>query len=537
MKKKSLPADFFRKKTGPGTRAKKQVGTLFSQAGGVLFCAAFFLWPAAASAAEAPAGGYAPIAWPFYLGGALLFVLAVLGVLAVFWGQRHRKMAAQCQEQAKEGERLRRMDSLTGLYNRVSFIEEADAWLTGLYQTDKIGAIFYIDLGNFTLINNSFGARTADLILKSCGMTMKRFAGKEGFAGRINGDDFALCLPENTGIAQITQVAEGLASTLSKPIFVNNNSIVLNCHIGVLLVNEAFTARFLHTEDLLARGRLALINQKRLQNSQAYHLFNADVLAECEKEIRMQIDLHNIIVNNEFEMYYQPVYSTKENRIVALEALARWNSPVYGMVPPGLFIKMSEQSGFIVTLGHAIIENVLAFAQTMPADLRISFNCSSMEILQNDFDEHLISRIRAYGVAPTALAVEITESVLIEAFDYVSAKLLRLQGQGIQVYLDDFGSGYSSFAYLKKLPVNVLKIDRSFMENLEEGSFDRAIVESITQLAGRLQFGVIAEGVETRRQMDILKESGCPRIQGYYIGRPIPQADVSEFLESFKLPI
>jgi EAL domain-containing protein (putative c-di-GMP-specific phosphodiesterase class I) len=265
--------------------------------------------------------------------------------------------------------------------------------------------------------------------------------------------------------------------------------------------------------------------------------FDKSIPQSLDNKVKMEAYLRTAISSGEFCLYYQPQVGVDSNRIYGFEALLRWNSPKFGLVSPLQFIKLAEETGLIVPIGDWVLRRACAFAAVISQkhpDIQVWVNISNIQLLQTDFVDRVKAIIETAGLPPHILGIEITESVLMESFEGSASKLMELRNYGLGIALDDFGTGYSSLNYLKKLPINLVKIDNSFIDDISGPNIDeKEITSLIVQLAHKIGLKVVGEGVETEAQMAFLKEYQCNFIQGYLISKPIPEERVEEFLGQF----
>jgi EAL domain-containing protein (putative c-di-GMP-specific phosphodiesterase class I) len=262
-----------------------------------------------------------------------------------------------------------------------------------------------------------------------------------------------------------------------------------------------------------------------------YVFYDYNMGIELSERIETEKQLRSAFENDEFELYYQPNYDIKKGSVAGFEALIRWNSPIYGLIMPSQFIGIAEEMGLINKIGKWVIDKSFAFAKTLiEMDICVSCNVSSIQLIQSDFVDEVIEAFDRHGLKKGCAAIEITESCLVESFGEVEEKLKRLRDKGILVYLDDFGTGYSSLTYLKKLPIDVVKIDKSFVDDISNDGIEGRIVRTVVSLAHEIGLEVVAEGVETSEQLKYLTGCKCNYIQGYLISRPLPEHQAVELI-------
>lgn len=421
-------------------------------------------------------------------------------------------------------------DTLTKLPNRSAMKQKIAAWMDCCRQQKHNGGAFFLDLDNFQSVNNTFGHNIGDLVLEECSTRLASYVGKDDIIGRIGGDEFALLIHPIHTQDELEQFANKLLDVFTKPFLVHGIIVQLNCSIGTMLFNW--------TEEKAQKDYDKIINQTEFVLTQAkntnkggYCVFNNLIGEQEDRQVKMRNSLKNAIANDEMLVYFQAQYDIHEKKIIGFEALIRWDSKQFGMVSPVQFISLAEKTGYIKEIGRFVIDKTFAFAKEYEdTDFCISFNCSAMELLQADYIDYIKERFDYYNLRWHSVAIEITESCLIESFDEVTQKLNDLCDYGLLVYLDDFGTGYSSLTYLKNLPIDAVKIDKSFIDEISTNTTEKDIVGMIVGLAGKLHLRVIAEGVEIENQLEDLQQCGCTVIQGFYISRPIPKSEVPNLL-------
>jgi len=422
-------------------------------------------------------------------------------------------------------------DILTKLPNRSGIKKETAQWLERCRASAQNGGALFLDVDNFQSVNNTFGHTIGDRFLTQVALRLTKVKGENNIIGRIGGDEFALLVSDVNTADELEECANQTLSLFQEPFLISGNVIQLTVSIGIILFDYKQEKHENEFDELINRGESILGEAKRLSKG-SYALYNSEFAGIIDCQHKMEYELKNSIKNNELVCYFQPLYSNESKTIVGFEALARWNSPKFGMVSPLQFIEMAEKTGFIRELGRFVINQAFAFAKSVQGQhLRISFNTSPTELLQADFTDYVIKCFDDYGLTSDSIAMEITESCLIESFDEVIKKLKILGEHGIVVYLDDFGTGFSSLAYLKNLPIHSVKIDKCFIDEIATDKTEKDIVDMIVLLAHRLSFEVIAEGVETNAQIKCVTNCGCNITQGYFISKPVPAQEAILLLD------
>lgn len=413
-------------------------------------------------------------------------------------------------------------DMLTKLPNRNGIKKETAQWLERCRTNAQNGGALFLDVDNFQSVNNTFGHNIGDRFLTEAALRLTKMKGEKNIIGRIGGDEFALLLSDVNTADELEEYANRTLTLFQEPFMIDGNAIQLTVSIGIILFDYKQEENENEFDELINRGE-SILNEAKRSTKGSYALYNSEFGGIIDRQHKMENELKNSIKNHELICYFQPLYSNESKVIVGFETLARWNSPKFGIVSPLQFIEMAENTGFIRELGRFVINQTFAFAKSVQdRHLRISFNTSQKELLQADFTDYVIKCFEDYGLTTDSVAMEITESCLIESFDEVIKKLKILGEHGIVVYLDDFGTGFSSLAYLKNLPIHSVKIDKCFIDEIATDKTEKEIVDMIVLLAHRLSFEVIAEGVETNAQIECVTNCGCNITQGYYISRPVP---------------
>lgn len=441
---------------------------------------------------------------------------------------QYEKLDENRREISRSEERLKEIayyDILTGLANRTYLNKQLEEEIEKAKKSGVGGAIFFIDIDNFKMINDTFGHRFGDKILINIGDKFKDAVGKDQLLARLGGDEFILVLKGIDDKRAVNNLANKIINIFEHPFYIEEKEFYLTLSMGI-----AFYLRDGdNLDELLKNADTAMYKAKELGKAQ-YVYFEKYMNEKLLKKVRMQNKLRNAIKNDELMLYYQPQVDLKNHRIVGYEALIRWISPDYGFVPPNEFIHIAEENGFILKLGEWVFEKACEFSKKINEDatnkMMVSINVSPVELMNPDYLSKIKRSIEKTSADPKLIGIEITESALMESFKTNLVTIRKLMDLGIKVSLDDFGTGYSSLNYLRRIPINVLKIDKSFVDHIEDSQKDRFLVKSIIQIAHNLNLEVIAEGVETVGQRKILKEYSCNQIQGYLISKPISEEEV-----------
>lgn len=423
-------------------------------------------------------------------------------------------------------------DTLTGLKNRIAIMQILDEQYE---DPDSFGFMYYIDFDNFKFINDSIGHTLGDELLKVIAGRLKNLEDETTQVARIGGDEFMILKQNLRTKEEATSFSYLYSQIIEEAIPLGANTFMIACSMGI----AQFPQHGASSKEILIRADIAMHHAKDSGRNQVA-FYDRSMENDLHHLIDLQKNLKKALQEREFEMYYQPQLDLRENRIIGFEALIRWFSVDKGMIPPDHFIPQSEQLGLIHKIGFFVQQEILDFAKRLDScgdpdlmNYRISFNASPIEIARPDYADSLIEAILISKLSPRYFALEITESTFLSQMDDSIAKLNRLRDFGIEIHLDDFGTGYSSLTYLQKLPIHYVKLDRSFLSNLTQDEGQRNLSRTIILLAHNLGIKVIAEGVETAEQLQILKDLDCDVIQGYHLEKPIPEGTLRNFLKNY----
>jgi diguanylate cyclase (GGDEF)-like protein len=416
-------------------------------------------------------------------------------------------------------------DPLTGLPNRLALFDLAGKEL--LEAGEARAALLFVDIDNFKYVNDTMGHAFGDRLIQHAGQRLEEIIGERGGIYRFGGDEFIVLL------AMSREEADGAAaeilSAFKETVDVDGSLLRISMSIGMSVYPE-------HGKDigeLLKYADIAMFQAKSAGKG-SYVVFESKLTDSFSERMRIENRLYAAMENNEFHLVYQPQVDPAGKRVTGLEALVRWNSPELGQVSPVRFIKVAEDTHFIIPLGAWILEEACRYLRTLHdkgfPEMTMSVNISMPQLLQTDFYELVLDTLASSGLSPGDLELELTETVLLKSYDHVLPKLAALRGIQVKIALDDFGTGYSSLSYLTHLPISTLKIDKSFIDLLSTDHPQGSLVEEIIRIGRRMNLTVVAEGVETQYQLDRLTEKGCDRIQGYFFSRPLPPEELELFL-------
>ena len=424
-------------------------------------------------------------------------------------------------------------DHLTGLANRRLLINSLTEEISRATRHEHYGALLFFDLDNFKMINDSLGHAMGDKLLKVISKRIKDNLREEDTAARMGGDEFVIIATElgtTNGVAayKAKTIAKKLTTLLSGPCQIDGHDLHVTASVGI----SVFPSPDKRVDDILMQADSAMYRAKA-DGCNLVKFFLPHMQDAADERLRLTMEIREALDNDQFTLYYQPQVDNS-GAMVGAEALLRWNHPQRGLVLPGAFLDLAEETGIMQDIGYWVLreacQQIKAWtdAGLLSGSHMISINISGKEIVTLGFVEKVIRVLKETEADPHHLGIELTESSLVPSGKDIVQKIIKLQQLGIRFSVDDFGTGYSSLSYLKKLPLNTLKIDRSFVNDIQDGSDDVVIVDTIISLAKNLGLGVIAEGVETRQELKYLETRGCNVYQGFYFSKPVPAASFSD---------
>lgn len=420
-------------------------------------------------------------------------------------------------------------DSLTGLPNRLFLRTHLEQALQAC-SADSGLAVMLLDLDNFKILNDSRGHNIGDELLVEVARQLKKFVGPRGIVSRLGGDEFVIVLSSVTEQSAAAADADAILNMLTTPMRVAGRVISTSVSIGITLCPQ--DARDL--DSVLRNADLAMYKAKESGRSNV-QFFRPEMNTQVRHRLTMEHALRRALRGKQFVVHYHPLTAIATRRIVGLEALVRWEHPQLGMVPPGKFIPIAEESGLIVPIGEHILrtvcEQVVRWQQAGVPVVPVAVNWSAIQLQRQSVVEVVQRILSETGMQPSLLSLEITEGALMRDARQHAAALQVLRDAGVRIQIDDFGTGYSSLSYLRELPIDTLKIDRSFINHVDENPADQAIVSAILAMARSLGLRVVAEGVETAAQLDVLNRHGCEVAQGFFFSRPLPADQCRALLE------
>ena len=425
-------------------------------------------------------------------------------------------------------------DALTGLPNRTVFFDRLDRAIAYLGRRPELGfAVLFLDLDGFKVVNDSLGHPTGDLLLVRVAERLSHHLRSTDTAARLGGDEFAILLQDVREMTDVLQTVRRLQMHLCEPYDLKGHRVVVSASIGI----ATSASDYLHAEEILRDADIAMYRAKTNERG-GYAIFDPSMHEGAVNRLRVESELRRAIDRRELEAHYQPIVCLGSGRVFGLEALVRWRHPERGLVPPGDFLPVAEETGLVVPLGRRMLADVCddlnrwKSAGLLSEAARASVNVSNREFWQGDLLEHLDRTLRTTGTPAEWLTLEITEGVVMGNADQASRILEDLHRRGLHLHIDDFGTGYSSLEALHRFPIHALKIDRSFVARLQDEHSSRELVRTIASMGRNLGADVIAEGVESSRHQEILLELGCPYAQGYWFARPSSATALEDYLRA-----
>ena len=422
-------------------------------------------------------------------------------------------------------------DELTGLANRVLLSDRIEQAVAHASRTERHVAVVMIDLDRFKVINDSLGHGMGDMVIKTVAERLGRCVRRGDTVARLGGDEFVLVLAELANPSDASIVAAKVLDGLLRPVDIAGQQLFVAASIGISLAPSDGN----NVEALLKNADAAMFTAKELGGN-CFRYYTSGMNERAMERLSLEADLRRALERGEFVLHYQPKFSLATGKLVGAEALLRWNHPTRGMVPPLDFIPLAEETGLIVPLGnwvlHKACERANLWQSCGMSAVPIAVNISARQLRQANLPTTVTHVLAKSGLDPRWLELELTESMIMHNVDSTIAALAKLKHIGIRISIDDFGTGYSSLSYLSRFPVDALKIDRSFVRDVNTSADCRTITQTIILLAHGLGMTVVAEGVETREQLAVLQESGCDEVQGYLFSRPVPEDEFLQLVRS-----
>jgi diguanylate cyclase (GGDEF)-like protein len=460
--------------------------------------------------------------WLFLFRGLVVTVL-VTALVEVLQRRRRYASALELAHQALH-------DALTGLPNRFQAADRLRQALARSSETGSEVAVLFIDLDRFKLINDGRGHAAGDELLVAVAHRLRRVVRSGDIVARFGGDEFVVVCEDRAVALEASLVAGRIIDALREPVVVDGQEIFLSASIGIAVADGTGSP-----QSLLRDADAAMYRAKEKGRARC-EFFDATMRTEALDHLETQSALHRALERDELRVFYQPVVDLSSGAVTGVEALVRWAHPHQGLVSPGSFIPVAEETGLIVPIGAWVLDQATAQAarwreRSWGRSLTVNVNLSARQLRQPDLVPALMASLLASGMDPTLLCLELTETTFMEDARSHREVLADIQGLGVELAIDDFGTGYSSLTYLKRLPVSVLKIDQAFVRGLGRDASDTAIVKSVIDLAHALGLVVVAEGVEDADQVAHLRKLGCDQAQGYFFARPQSAEDLEAQLD------
>jgi diguanylate cyclase (GGDEF)-like protein len=415
---------------------------------------------------------------------------------------------------------LARFDALTELPNRAYFRELTEEAISEGRRHGERRAVLFVDLDHFKTVNDSLGHAVGDLLLQEVARRLSESLRAGDVVGRLGGDEFVMLLRHMDSDADIAVVADRILTRLAEPFSLAEHELVVTPSLGIALYpNDG------EDYDTLIRNADAAMYHAKESGRNTYRFYTADMNVRAREILAVENQLRRALERNEFVLHYQPQVEISTGRIIGAEALIRWQHPERGLLGPAEFIPLAEERGLIAPIGQWVLREACrqnkAWQDAGLPSIEVAVNLSAVQFYQRELVDNIAAMLDQYALAPHWLALEVTESIIVQNVDSTVRTMSALEQMGLKLAIDDFGTGYSSLSYLKRFSADKLKIDRSFVADVPGDADDSAITRAIINLARNLNLRVIAEGVETQAQWDFLRAEGCDEVQGYLVSRPV----------------
>jgi len=423
-------------------------------------------------------------------------------------------------------------DALTELPNRILFRDRISFAMSQANRNNRKIAVMYLDMDRFKVVNDSLGHLAGDKLLQEVSKRLKACIRDSDTLARVGGDEFNLMLADIGSRNDVTNLVNKISLALEDPFIIDGNEVYVTFSIGTAIYPEDGDSG----ETLIKHADMAMYNIKG-KGKNGHEFFSDNMKVLFQRHLSVENGIRKAIQDNQFEVFFQPQFNVATEKMSGVEALIRWNHPEKGLISPNDFIPLAEETGLINTIGEWMLDTSCRvlhnWIKSNPsfADMTLAVNISAPQIETKNFVTNVLETVNKYNLNPAQLELEITENVLMQDMELVVGKLKRLAKCGIRIAVDDFGMGYSSLSYLHTLPLNNLKIDRSFISTIQSPEDTNSIITAIVAMAKELGMHIVAEGVENQIQMDYVKKIGCPTVQGYWYGRPMPTEQLKHIAE------
>lgn len=422
-------------------------------------------------------------------------------------------------------------DILTGLYNRNYFVRQLGEFVNRAKDEDKTVSVMFLDLDDFRRMNDGLGIIVGDEIIQIFGQFLSEFSSENVIVSHFNSDIYCIGIYDSNGTKAVDAIYKKISKRLKKTFKLSSRQqIPLSVSIGVAEYPSAAS----NALELINCAEIVMFRAKACGKGNIQY-FDSKILEDFLQNVKIENKLKEAVFEQNFEMHFQPQFHTMDKKLRGVEALIRWKDEEGKMIRPDVFIPIAEKNGTIVPIGTWVMEESLriyaGWKEKYHYPILLSLNVSAIQYKQPDFIESVKQLLEKYHICPSEIELEITESIMIDDFKAITDKLVALRDIGIKISLDDFGTGYSSLAYLKGLPIDTLKIDKSFVDTVVTDENTRIIIESIIYMVKKLGYETVAEGVETKEQFEYLNAIDCDIIQGYYLGKPMPSYGIEKLIE------
>ncbi|MGD8619870.1 MAG: EAL domain-containing protein [Gammaproteobacteria bacterium] len=426
-------------------------------------------------------------------------------------------------------------DSLTGLPNRVLLNDRIKTELAHARREQSMLALLFLDLDRFKIINDSLGHATGDQLLRITSQRIKGCLREGDTVARLGGDEFMVLLPRITSASDAGRIGSKVIESLTEPATCNGHELHITTSIGISIYPFDGT----DAETLVKNADISMYRAKELGRNKAVY-YTTELNAGSRKQLALETSLRKALERNELKLFYQPKIDITRNVIVGMEALLRWHRTGTGYISPADFIPIAEESGMIMPIGEWVLHTAFRQLREWHAagftDLTMAVNLSSVQLSRSGFEQVLESALREAGIKPSFVELEVTENVAMKSMETATATLEKLKEMGVSIAMDDFGTGYSSLGYLRRLPIDTVKIDQSFVREIPDNMEDVLIAQAIIAMAESLNMSLVVEGIETVRQLHFFKQQGCRIVQGYLFSKPVEPGKVLEMLRGRAAP-
>lgn len=457
--------------------------------------------------------------WMYLLSGIALFLGIFVAAAVMYYTKRA----------SRERHHLATHDALTGLPNRMLFMDRLEQSLVRAQRRNTLVGVMFIDLDRFKRVNDTLGHASGDALICEVAQRLRATTRAEDVVARLGGDEFGVVI-DVARISHVLQVVEKILGVVSEPYRIAERELFSSCSIGVSVYpNDGSDGT-----SLLKHADTAAFTAKNGGRNR-FQLYDVAMNTMAEERLQLETELHYALERNEFLFHYQPKLNLNTGRIQGVEALIRWNHPDKGLLSPAVFLELLEESGGIVKVGRTLLRSACFQTASWHAagfsNLDVAVNISGKEFWHDNLVADVREALQQSGLPPHSLHLELTEGIFMQDVEAAVSIILALKALGVAVAIDDFGTGYSSLAHLKRFPLDILKIDRYFVKDIPHAPVNEALISSILALCQGLKLGTVAEGVENREQLEVLRKLGCQVVQGYFISRPVPSDEIAALLD------